>query len=280
MIPLEKALKKYEKHLIKEGKSPNTIKAYTRDIKNSFNSALKVDELDQEKIEKFKKELKVNDSARQTIARKLNSIKSFLTYLKENDYISEIPEIDFGSTTVNLRKPKILDRSDYLVLRETAGEDMISYTIIELLLQTGIKIGELAKLKLEDISLLAKPTIDLHDRTIKINSKAKLILKEYIKHYHREKDKTKPLFYTSNGKQIHVRNIRLLIDNIFKKVDLEHYSVNDLRNTFIISQLEAGLSIELVSELVGHKNLLTTKRYLDLLAGKYKRSTLKHPVEI
>jgi site-specific recombinase XerD len=65
-----------------------------------------------------------------------------------------------------------------------------------------------------------------------------------------------------------VRNIRAAIDRYFQKAEIPQYSVNDLRTTFIIENLKAGVDLVLLSQVVGHKRLSTTERYLELAEVK------------
>jgi len=54
----------------------------------------------------------------------------------------------------------------------------------------------------------------------------------------------------------------------FQKADVPAYSVNDLRTTFIIENLKAGVDLVLLSQVSGHKRLSTTERYLELAEVK------------
>ena len=62
-----------------------------------------------------------------------------------------------------------------------------------------------------------------------------------------------------------------------QKADIPGYSVNDLRTTFIVENLKAGVDLVLLSQVVGHKRLSTTERYLELAEIKEsgKRQTLE-----
>jgi integrase/recombinase XerC/integrase/recombinase XerD len=68
-----------------------------------------------------------------------------------------------------------------------------------------------------------------------------------------------------------VRNIRSSINRAFQKAGIEDAKVNDLRNTFIVQQLEAGVPLEVVSRIVGHKRISTTEKYLQMV-NKQKES--------
>ena len=69
---------------------------------------------------------------------------------------------------------------------------------------------------------------------------------------------------SKNGKPLAVRNIRAAIDRYMQRAEIPDYSVNDLRTTFIVQNLKAGVDLVLLSQVVGHKRLSTTERYLEL----------------
>ena len=72
------------------------------------------------------------------------------------------------------------------------------------------------------------------------------------------------VFISKNGKALAVRNIRASIARYVQRAELPNYSVNDLRTTFIVENLKAGVDIVLLSQVSGHKRLSTTERYLEL----------------
>lgn len=74
-----------------------------------------------------------------------------------------------------------------------------------------------------------------------------------------------------------MRNIRAAIDRYTEKAQVPKYSVNDLRTTFTVENLKDGVDLVLLSQIVGHKRLSTTERYLELAEVKEpgKKQALK-----
>jgi site-specific recombinase XerD len=100
-------------------------------------------------------------------------------------------------------------------------------------------------------------------RQVPLNQAAAAALTNYLKI--RPKTKSKTVFVTKTGRPFLIRNIRTAVDRYFKLADIKGARVNDLRHTFIAHQLEAGTPLTLVSNLVGHKRLSTTEKYLDFV---------------
>jgi site-specific recombinase XerD len=154
---------------------------------------------------------------------------------------------------------------EYRALRDVVRDDIRIAAIVELILQTGMRISEVANLKMEKINdgqIVVEPYATQPQRTIPLNKPAQYALEEYIKV--RPKTDSPYLFVSKNGKPLAVRNIRAAIDRYMQKAEIPQYSVNDLRTTFVVHNLKEGVDLVLLSQVVGHKRLSTTERYLDL----------------
>ena len=138
--------------------------------------------------------------------------------------------------------------------------------MVEILLQTGVRIGELAEIKLSDI---VDDGLKVESRIIPLNKAVRKAITDYSKN--RYKGNTEYLFTTKTGRQLLVRNIRSIITRCFREVGIDNAKVQDLRNTFIAYQLQNGASISYISKIVGHKRLSSTEKYLDLVKQDNER---------
>lgn len=138
--------------------------------------------------------------------------------------------------------------------------------IVELLLQTGIRISELANIHLEDVNkneLVIRPAENNPARTIPLNKSAAAAAQNYLAVRPAAKDPH--LFVTKTGRPLLVRNIRTAIDRYFDHAGVKNVKVNDLRHTFMAHQLSAGVDPEYLAKTVGHKRLSSTSKYLDFI---------------
>jgi site-specific recombinase XerD len=180
------------------------------------------------------------------------------------------PAIEIEHPKYEVKPPRILSKIEYRALRDACRGDVRIYAIVELFLQTGIRIGELAALTLSDIkdnelNIVAQ---EGHaERLVPLNKAAKEALARYIA-VRSPNATSKALFVTKTGRALLIRNIRTAIDRYFRIAGIEGAKVNDLRHTFIAHHLMAGTSITTLSKLVGHKRLSTTERYLELVKDK------------
>lgn len=268
-------------HLKEKGRASATILAYGNDV-GQFHEFLtntgisSLEDVEKEHIEQFKADLLKKKYTTKSVARKLNSIKTYFRYLESNNIISSNPTQGVSHPKYVLTPPRILTRMEYRSLRDVVRNDPRMYAIVELFLQTGIRISELARLTVNDISdsKIRIGAYESHNsRTIPLNKPAKAAVDEWLRI--RPNTSTDTLFVTKTGRPFQVRNIRTALDRYFKLADIQSATVNDLRHTFIAHQLKAGTPLTLVSKLAGHKRLSTTEKYLEFIKKKTGSETMR-----
>src|SRR3989338_3475117 len=223
-------------------------------------------------LEAFINKLIADNYTKKSASRKLNSIRTFFRDLKNQSLIDTNPSLDISHPKYAQTPPRILSKLEYRALRDLAKEDGRTYALVELLLQTGIKIGELAELRLVDIkedTVHIRPYGKNIERDVPLNKAAKKSLEDYLKI--RPKMNDDHVFITRNGHPLLIRNIRQIIDRCFREVEIENATVNDLRNTFIAHQLMRGASLEYIARVVGHRRLSSTERFLNLVKEETDR---------
>lgn len=268
--PLKTLLPQFIKNLEDLKRSPSTVLAYRADVEQLIDFLLSKNKVLPEAvrpddIESFRNALTAQKYTPKTVSRKLNAIKTFFRWLKSQKQVITNPAKDVSHPKIETSLPKFLSQLEYRALRDVVRDDTRVATIIELILQTGLRISEVASLKLTNIKdeqLVIEPHATQPQRTIPSNKAAKQAIDEYLK----ERPKTAaPYFFVSkNGKPLAVRNIRAAVDRYFEKAGIPNYTVNDLRTTFIVENLKAGVDLVTISQVAGHKRLSTTERYLEL----------------
>lgn len=263
------------KHLTKNGRATATILAYSKDLDQlieylSKNGVTEVSEITPDHLEGFKQLLKGESYTLKSISRKLNSVKSFFKFLVSEGVVTSSPASSVSHPKYEVAPPRVLSALEYRALRDASKDDIRLYAIIEILLQTGLRIGELAGIQLQDIILekssLSVRAYESHDaRKVPLNKTAVEAIELYVKS--RPKTKNTTLFVTKTGNSFLIRNIRTAVNRFFRIAGVEGAKVNDLRHTFIVEQLRAGVPIVELSHMVGHKRLSTTEKYLAFLNG-------------
>lgn len=274
-IDLKSTKEQFVQYLESRRRARATIVAYSKDIEQltDFLENLgkkAVADVSHDELDAFLKKLDSDNYTPKSVSRKINSIKTFFRFLKASSMVSVDPAIEIEHPKYEVKPPRILTKLEYRALRDACRGDGRTHAIVELFLQTGVRIGELAALTLEDIkeNELHVAAQEGHAaRNVPLNKAAKEALTRYLDARSTTAE-NKSLFITKTGKALLIRNIRTAIDRYFRVAGIDGAKVNDLRHTFIAHHLMAGTPITTLSKLVGHKRLSTTEKYLELVKDK------------
>lgn len=263
-------------HLKEKNRSHSTILAYGKDISQLLELVKKrgkteASDIAAEDVEAFKQGFSENGYNPKSIARKINSIKSFFNFCQEKGWLKINPALNIKPPKYQNPQPRVLSKMEYRALRDAARHDARLEAIIELLLQTGMRIGELSRLQLGNLNfnkdeLVIETYQSQASRTIPLNLAAQKAIKTYLQK--RPPSKNNHLFLTKTGRPYLVRNIRSAINRCFKEAGIKEVKVGDLRHTFIVHQLQAGVPLTTISQIAGHKRLSTTEKYLEFLQNE------------
>jgi site-specific recombinase XerD len=271
---LKNLLPRFIDDLQDKGRSPSTKLAYRADLDQLVlylqeKNIVLPEDVQPNHLESFRESLLSQKYTPKSVSRKLNAIKTFFRWLVSDEVITSDPSRHVAHPKIEVSTPKFLSQLEYRALRDLVRSDVRVATIIELVLQTGMRISEVANLKISNIKdrkIKVEPYATQPERHIPMNSAAEFAISNYLPH--RPKGNADYLFVSKNNKPLAVRNIRAAIDRYMQKANIPKYSVNDLRTTFIIENLRAGVDIVLLSQVAGHKRLSTTERYLEIAEVK------------
>lgn len=272
-LSLSDAHQQFTKHLEASGKAQATVIAYAKDIEQlgeflAQQGRENIEEVTNTDIDDFKELLKKRRYTGKSISRKINSIKAFFRFLISQNLIAENPADVVSHPKYEQSPPRMLSRLEYRALRDACRGDSRMSSVVELLLQTGMRISELAALQMSDVDLdrnvlLIRAQNSRDERKIPLNKAAKTAIQSYLQVRPRARDNH--LYLTKTCRPFLVRNIRTALDRYFRLAGIKDAKVNDLRHTFIVEQLRAGTPLVYVSQLVGHKRITTTEKYLKLI---------------
>jgi site-specific recombinase XerD len=148
-----------------------------------------------------------------------------------------------------------------------AGGNVRDYAILQVFLQTGIRVSELSHLRLEDIDFI-KPAIKVRgkgsvEREIALEKKGVHALKSYLAV--RVESFSPRVFLNYQGEPISERGVRKLVVKYRKEAGItKKASCHTLRHTFATYKAEMGVSPFQLQQWLGHANLNTTQIYIHL----------------
>lgn len=280
-------------NFLKEKKrTTSTILAYNKDIEQLVDylknqGVTSPRDATTQKLQEFMNKLAKEGYTAKSISRKTNSTKTFFKFLKSLSLTSSDPATSLEHPDFETKPPRILTQLEYRALRDAARGDIRMSAVIELLLQTGIRIGELSRVNAENVNLsdenpnvYVKPEEGSVERTIPLNKPALEAIRKYLEirpktNNERSSSATKTLYVTKTGRPLLVRNIRTAIDRYFRLAGIKGAKVNDLRHTWVAHQLASGISLTVVSKLSGHKRVSTTEKYLQYIPSRTTEDKIK-----
>ena len=271
-----KYLKIVKKH------SDYTLTNYKNDLIELYqfnDNLLNLNEKDRDEYMEYLYNKKLN---RNTISRKLSSIRSFYNYLYEEGYIKKNLFKELKNPKKNLALPKYAKDNDlekiFSIFDKTTPLGQRNSLILETLYATGVRVGELVNIKTSDI--------DHYNHSIRILGKGKKerivfygsycedALNLYLKKGYKELNKRNQeyLFLNKNGEKISERSIRNIINDAVIKCQIEyHISPHTLRHTFATDLLNAGADLMTVKELLGHSSINTTGIYTHVTSEQLRK---------
>lgn len=276
MLDFESSLKEFTDYLLKNGRAEATVIAYRKDIDQMFDylKGVGIGSLDKVTTESLKNFMTyLGDKlgfSNKTVSRKTNSVKTYYRFLIAQGYIKENVSLSLEHPKFENKAPRVLTQMEYRALRDVVKENIRTAALVEVLLQTGVRISEVADLRLSDITfgkegkVFVRGHSTIPERTIPLNDTVQKLIKQYLDT--RQKVKNDFLFITRSNKQLLVRNIRAVLKRSFQKAGLNDVTVNDLRHTFLTTQLTHGIDVKYLAEILGHRRVTTTEKYLQYVS--------------
>lgn len=248
-----------------EGCSERTIKYYKEIIEkfvNSFDKSIK--QISTNEIRNYLSNYKDNSSCGSiTIGNIRRVLSSFFSWLEDEDYIikSPIRRIHKIKTAVVIKE--VLTDENLERLRDEC-ENIRDLSLIELLISTGMRVGELVNLNINSLNFEDRSCIVLgkgnKEREVYFDAKTKLHLKEYIS---KRNDSNDALFVSMRKphQRLSISGIELIIRTLGINSNISKVHPHKFRRTLATMAIDKGMPVEQVQKLLGHVKIETTMHY-------------------
>ncbi len=268
----------YENALKWAGKSNNTVTSFSSDISdflgwfaNTYGKPFDGKVLEQDGREFRNYLLNIRKQKPTSINRKMAALRSFNHFLIQKGFSSDVPICGVLVADNTDKDIRTVEKSDLNRFKRAvyANGNKRDIAIIELLINTGIRVSELVSLTLQDINLTERNGSQNYSyivirsgkggkyREIPLNLQAKKALEDYLS------------IRQSNHERVFVGQRgplrRESIDKIIKKycelAGIDDISCHILRHTFCTRLMQEGAQIPVVSKLAGHSSISTTMAF-------------------
>ena len=280
---IDESVSAYLRILSGANKSAATIRAYRTDLAQFLtflretNCAIDVAaDITRADVEEFLAHLSAQGLSGTTRARKLAAIREFFRFLHGNGLLDKDPTQAVTTPKKERGGRTALRPDEYNKLLSLAGGNARDYAILQVFLQTGMRVSELCALTRSDIDFETR-TVHVGNgkgqkaRTIALEKKGIQAIKSYLAV--RPESLDEELFLNYQGEPFGERGVRKMLAKYLKASGItKKISPHSLRHTFATYKAERGVSPYVLREWLGHARLDTTQIYVHLARHNTKKA--------
>lgn len=291
---LQSAADDYKRYLVAErARSAHTVRAYLSDLESllayaAADGATRLEELDLGTLRRWLGAQSEGGMARSTLARRAATARSFTKWALREELISKDPALRLQAPKRGKSLPGVLQQQQVNRLVEGLGTDaadgsamMIrNRAMVELLYATGVRVGELAGLDIDDLDpdrrtlrVLGKGN---KERTVPFGVPAALAVDDWLRRGRPSLVRATSgpaLFLGMRGNRVDPRQIRSVVEKLLHNLgDTSATGPHALRHTAATHLLDGGADLRAVQEILGHSSLATTQIYTHVSVDRLRKS--------
>ena len=248
-----------------EGCSEKTITYYKSTIEKMLMKTKKqVYNINTDDLRKYLFDHKnERNSSKTTIDNIRRIFSSFFSWLEDEDYIIKNPVRRIHRVKTGRVVKEVLTDENLEVLRDEC-EEIRDLAMVELLTSTGIRVGELVRLNIEDIDFYERECVVFgkgeSERVVYFDARTKIHLMEYLQS---RTDDNPALFVSLNSPhdRLGISGIETRLRDLGNKCNIDRVHPHKFRRTMATNAIDKGMPIEQVQKLLGHVQIDTTMQY-------------------
>ena len=290
------AIEQFQNYLrLERGLSPNTLDAYSRDLKNFSIYSQDLNEtcltVDKDLIRSFIQTLSKEGKSSRTQARMRSSLRTFFIFLKEEELIDISPIEGIATPQLERKLPIYLSiqemNSLLAAIDRSRSQGERDNAIVETLYACGLRVSELIGLRMRDIyrkdevlRIIGKGN---KERVVPIYEKALKALDIYINevrvHIKLKKGFEDHVFLNQRGSSLSRVYIFKMISSLASLAGIKKkIGPHTIRHTFATHLIQNDADIRVIQVLLGHESITTTEIYTHLEQNHLRKTLLKyHP---
>ena len=248
-----------------EGRSDKTIIYYKSTIEKMLMKIKKhVYNINTDDLRKYLYTHKLEKrSSKTTIDNIRRILSSFFSWLEDEDYIIKNPVRRIHRVKTGRVVKEVLTDENLETLRDNC-EEIRDLSMVELLISTGIRVGELVRLNIDDVDFYERECIVFgkgeSERIVYFDARTKIHLIEYLK---TRIDENPALFVSLNSpyERLGISGVETRLRELGKKCNINKVHPHKFRRTMATNAIDKGMPIEQVQKLLGHVQIDTTMQY-------------------
>ena len=258
-----------------EGRSPKTIIYYKSTIEKMLVKIKKqIYNINTDDLRKYLFDHKnEKQSSKTTIDNIRRILSSFFSWLEDEDYILKNPVRRIHKVKTGRTVKEVLTDENLETLRDKCDE-IRDLAMLELLISTGIRVGELVRLNISDIDFYERECVVFgkgeSERIVYFDARTKIHLMQYIQ---QRTDENPALFVSLNkpNTRLGISGIETRLRELGEKCNIKKVHPHKFRRTMATNAIDKGMPIEQVQKLLGHVQIDTTMQY-----AMVNQSNVKH----
>lgn len=248
-----------------EGCSDKTLRYYRTTIVKMIDSLnMEVTHITTDELRQYLAEYEqINNCSKANIDNIRRILSSFFSWLEDENYILKSPvrRIHKIKTTKPVKETYTDEALE--IMRDNCG-NLRDLAIIDLLASTGMRVGELVKLNIEDVDFDSRECVVLgkgsKERPVYFDARTKIHLKNYIL----SRTDNNPALFVSLLKpynRLEISGVEIRLRKLGKKLNIPKVHPHKFRRTLATKAIDKGMPIEQVQRLLGHTKIDTTMEY-------------------
>ena len=221
---------------------------------------------------------KINNCGKSTVDNIRRNISSFFTWLEEEDHILKSPVRRIHKIKSKTVVKEVISDEDIERLRDhcAVARDV---AIIDLLYSTGMRVGELVHLDIQDINFNERECVVYgkggKERKVYFDAKTKLHLKNYI---NSRTDNNRALFVTLDAPhdRLKISGVEIRLRELGRKLNIHNVHPHKFRRSMATRAIDKGMPIEQVQKILGHSQIDTTMHYAIVNQNNVKAAHRKY----
>ena len=291
--PFARVLADYERHLaIERNLSAHTVRAYLGDLASLLTHLSRLgseslDDLDRRALRSWLANQHTRGKARSTLARRTTTVRGFTAWLTRTGRLDSDPAAGLASPKPHRTLPPVLRADEAASMIESLVTDADDgpvgrrdLAILELLYATGIRVGELCGLDVDDLDRERQVVRVLgkgrKERTVPYGAPAARALADWLSAGRPQLARPgsgAALFLGARGGRIDQRTVRRMThERIAEVPGAPDIGPHGLRHSAATHLLEGGADLRAVQELLGHASLATTQLYTHVTTDRLRQA--------